>query len=105
VLLVMIPLLAVALWRARDGRLALLCIAILNVLLTGGLTFFQGDRITIVALPLWLTALVLAARQAGGAELWRFVAARLGLATTSTLRSENGNPEGAPGPANATSRQ
>ena len=42
-LLAMIPLVGVALWRARDGRLALLCIATLNILLAGGLTFMQGE--------------------------------------------------------------
>lgn len=71
VLLAMIPLVSVALWRARDGRLVLMCIASLNVFLAGGLTFAQGDRITIVALPLWLTAFVLAVKEAGRLELVR----------------------------------
>jgi hypothetical protein len=71
ILLAMIPLVAVALWRARDGRLALLCLATLNIFLAGGLTFQQGDRITIVALPLWIIALALAIKETGGVELWR----------------------------------
>jgi hypothetical protein len=40
------------------------------------LTFGQGDRITVVAFPLWLVALVLAAKEAGGAELRRWLDAR-----------------------------
>jgi len=84
VLMVMIPLVAVALWRARDGRLALLCIAALNIFFAGGLTFRQGDRITIVALPIWLIALVLAFREAGGFELPRSVTSRVGSPPTPT---------------------
>ena len=63
-LISLIPLAGAALWRARDGRLALLCLAILNILLTGGLSFFQGDRLTVIALPLGATALLLAIREA-----------------------------------------
>lgn len=65
-LLVSIPIVGVALWRARDGRLALLCIALLNIYFAGGLTYSQGDRITIVALPLWLVALMLAVKERKG---------------------------------------
>lgn len=104
-LLAVIPLVGVALWRARDGRLALLCIATLNVFLAGGLTFWQGDRITIVALPLWLTAVVLAVKEAGGVELWRSLAARLRSVSTPTIRTGKGSPESGPGPANATTRR
>jgi hypothetical protein len=63
---VLVPVMAVvaaALWRYRDVRLALLCVGALNVFTTGGLSFWQGDRLTIIALPLWLTALALAARR------------------------------------------
>lgn len=98
-LLAMIPLVAVALWRARDGRLALLSIATLNVFLAGGLTFSQGDRITIVALPLWLVALVLAVKEAGGAGLWRSLVARLRSAPPAILA---GSRESEPEAANAT---
>jgi hypothetical protein len=59
-LLASIPIVGVALWRARDRRLALLCVALLNIYVSGGLTFSQGDRITIVALPLLLVTCVLA---------------------------------------------
>ena len=76
-LLAMIPLVAVALWRARDGRLALLCAGILTIFVAGGLTFGQGDRITVVAFPLWLVALVLAAQEAVGVELWRSLGDRV----------------------------
>ena len=55
-LVALIPLAAAALWRARDGRLALLCVATLNVFLSGGLSFYQGDRLTVIALPLWTIA-------------------------------------------------
>jgi hypothetical protein len=65
VLVAMIPLVGAALWRARDGRLALLCLAILNILLAGGLSFDQGDRLTVIALPLCATALVLAIARSG----------------------------------------
>ncbi|HEY2599840.1 MAG TPA: hypothetical protein VGJ79_15325, partial [Candidatus Dormibacteraeota bacterium] len=58
--LALIPLAAIALWVRRDGRLALLCVAALNVYVAGGFTFNQGDRITIIALPLWLVAFVVA---------------------------------------------
>ncbi len=86
VLVAMIPLVAVALWRARDGRLALLCIAALNIFFAGGLTFRQGDRITIVALPIWLIALVLAFKEAGGVELARSIGTRVRATPTSTAR-------------------
>jgi hypothetical protein len=95
-LLAMIPIVGVALWRARDGRLALLCIATLVVFLAGGLTFYQGDRITIVALPLWLTALVLAIKQAVGAELGSVVARRR-RESSPTIRAGTGGHESAPG--------
>lgn len=84
VLIAMIPLVGVALWRARDGRLALLCAGILTIFLAGGLTFGQGDRITVVAFPLWLVALVLAAKQAGAVELWRSLEARIRRPAPST---------------------
>jgi hypothetical protein len=84
VLIAMIPLVGVALWRARDGRLALLCIGTLTIFVAGGLTFGQGDRITVVAFPLWLVALVLAAKEAGGVELWRSLEARVRPPATST---------------------
>jgi hypothetical protein len=106
-LLAMIPLVALALWRARDGRLALLCIAALNVFFAGGLTFWQGDRITIVALPLWLIAFVVAIKEAGGLELSGSRAAPRSSPATPALRTDagKGGPEAAPGPANATSRR
>ena len=53
-------------WRARDGRLALLCIALLNIYASGSLTFSQGDRITIVAPPVLLVALMLALKELKG---------------------------------------
>jgi hypothetical protein len=87
VLLAMIPLIAVALWRGRDGRLALLCIAALNVFFAGGLTFKQGDRITIVALPIWLIALALAFKEAGGFELSRSLTSRGRPPSTPTSTS------------------
>ena len=70
-LLAMIPLVLVAMWKVRDGRLALLSIAALNIFVAGGLTFWQGDRITIVALPVWLIALTLAADQVFGGVFWK----------------------------------
>ena len=63
-LVALVPLAAAALWRARDGRLALLCVATLNVFLSGGLSFYQGDRLTVIALPLWTIAGLLALREA-----------------------------------------
>ncbi len=83
-LIAMIPLIGVAFWRARDGRLALLCAGILTIFLAGGLTFGQGDRITVVAFPLWLIALVLAAKEAGAFELWQSLTARLRRPAPST---------------------
>ena len=62
-LLASIPIVGVAVWRARDGRLALLCVALLNIYVSGGLTFSQGDRITIVALPLLLVTGALALKE------------------------------------------
>lgn len=62
-LLASIPIVVVAVWRARDGRLALLCVALLNIYVSGGLTFSQGDRITIVALPLLLVTGALALKE------------------------------------------
>ena len=100
-LVALIPLVGLALLRARDGRLALLCIATLNVLLAGGLTFYQGDRITIVALPLWLTASMLAVKEGGGPELWRYLGARFRPRSTLTNRAEN-RQESASGEVSAT---
>ena len=62
-LLASIPIVGVAVWRARDGQLALLCVALLNIYVSGGLTFSQGDRITIVALPLLLVTGALALKE------------------------------------------
>jgi hypothetical protein len=104
-LLAMIPLVGVALWRARDGRLALLCIATLNIFLTGGLTFMEGDRITIVAFPLWIIAFVLAVKEAGGLDLWRALAARRHPPSAQTIHPATGGPESAPGTVNATQRR
>jgi hypothetical protein len=70
-LLVMIPLVCVALWRARDGRLVLMCCGALNVILASGVDFWAGDRYAVVALPLWLPAFVLAVKEAGRVELGR----------------------------------
>jgi hypothetical protein len=66
------------------GRYHRLCAATLTIFLAGGLTFGQGDRITVVAFPLCLVALVLAAKQAGGVELWRSLQARVRPPATST---------------------
>jgi hypothetical protein len=63
-LVALVPLAAAALWRARDGRLALLGVGTLNVFLSGGLSFYQGDRLTVIALPLWSIAGLLALREA-----------------------------------------
>jgi hypothetical protein len=63
-LVALVPLAAAALWRARDGRLALLCLATLNVFASGGLSFYQGDRLTVIALPLWTIAGLVALREA-----------------------------------------
>ena len=63
-LVALVPLAAAALWRARDGRLALLCLATFNVFASGGLSFYQGDRLTVIALPLWTIAGLLALREA-----------------------------------------
>src|SRR5207247_1367880 len=52
-----------ALWLKRVGRLALLAAAALNVMVAGGLSFWQGDRLTVIALPVWLLALTLSAAQ------------------------------------------
>ena len=60
----LVPLAAIAISAGRDGRLVLLCAGILNILVTGSLSFWQGDRLTVIALPLWLVALALAASQA-----------------------------------------
>lgn len=70
-LAVLMPLVAIALVRARDGRLFLLSAAIANVLLTGSLSFWQGDRLTLIALPLWLVALVLATSEVRVPARWR----------------------------------
>jgi hypothetical protein len=72
----MIPLVPAALWRKRDGRLALLCVGILTVFITGGLTFSQGDRITSIGLPLWLIAFVLTVEELGGGEALKSLAGR-----------------------------
>jgi hypothetical protein len=69
--LVLIPLAAAALWLRRDGRLALLCVAIVNVFIAGGFTFNQGDRIMIIALPLWLVAFVISFYEVGGVDMVR----------------------------------
>jgi hypothetical protein len=63
-LVALVPLAAAALWRGRDGRLALLLLATLNVFVSGGLSFYQGDRLTVIALPLWTIAGLLALREA-----------------------------------------
>jgi len=63
VLVAMVPIVAAALWIRRDARLALLSVGALNVFLAGGLSFWQGDRLTVIAIPLWGTALALAVRQ------------------------------------------
>gem|GEM_PF-1177876 len=104
VLIAMIPLVVVALWRARDGRLALLCIGTLTIFLAGGLTFTQGDRITVVAFPLWLVALVLAVKEAGGVELWLMLKARLRPPSTLMMRPATDAPVSTPGAGNATPR-
>ncbi len=62
---VMIPIVCVALWRARDGRLALMCFAVLIVFLSSGVDYNQGDRYAVVGLPLWLPALALAVKEFG----------------------------------------
>jgi hypothetical protein len=85
--LVLIPLVAAALWLKRDGRLALLCVALLNVYLASGITFHQSDRITIIALPLWLVALVIAFYQVGGAEAVRSLSLRFRPASTGEPQS------------------
>jgi hypothetical protein len=95
VLLVSIPIGGVALWRARDGRLALLCLALLTIYFAGGLTFRQGDRITIVALPLLVVAFVLAVKEAGGVLIWESLAARLRPRSKPTIPATHG-PESAP---------
>jgi hypothetical protein len=70
-LLAMVPIVCVALWRARDGRLALMCFAALVVILASGLDYNQGDRYSVVALPLWLPAFALAVSEAGRLEIGR----------------------------------
>jgi hypothetical protein len=100
-LLSLIPLVALALWRARDGRLALLSIATLNVLFAGGLTFYQGDRITIVALPLWLIAYALALKEVRGPMVSRSVTVRPTSAPTPRAGGRDSETE----PANATPRK
>ena len=62
-LVVLIPLAGAAVWRGRDLRLFLLCAAILNIMVAGGLSFDQGDRLTVIALPLWATVLVMATKE------------------------------------------
>jgi hypothetical protein len=104
-LLLLVPLTCVALWRARDVRLALLCVATLNVLVAGGLTFWQGDRITIVALPIWVIAFVLSFKQAGGIALWKFLATRLNPKATPAVGTGLDSPDAAPAAANAAPRQ
>jgi hypothetical protein len=102
-LVALVPVAGVALRRARDGRLLLLCIATLTVFLAGGLTFSQGDRITIVALPLWLVAFVLAVKEArwhGTAEVSGGPAS---LGIVPTTRTGKGGPESAPRTVNAES--
>ena len=99
-LVTMIPLVVVTFWRARDHRLALLCIATLNVFLAGGLTFGQGDRITIIALPLWLSALVLALSESGRAAGWGSLGARIG-STSTPITTGKGSSEPTPGTPNA----
>ena len=69
--ILLVPLAAAALWLKRDGKLALLGVAIVNVFIAGGFTFNQGDRIMIIALPLWLVALVISFYEVGGVEMVR----------------------------------
>ena len=85
--LVLVPLAAAALWLKRDGRLALLCVAIVNVFLAGGFTFNQGDRIMIIALPLWLVAFVVAFYEVGGGEVVRSRLLRFRPASTGDPQS------------------
>ena len=85
--LVLIPLAASALWRKRDGRLALLYIAILSVYLSGGFTFNQGDRITIIALPLWLVTFAVAFYEVGGGDVVRSLSLRFRTASTGGPQS------------------
>jgi hypothetical protein len=56
----------VTLWRRHDIRLALLGAAILNILVTVGLTFGQGDRITVIMVPVLLVSFVAAIAQLRG---------------------------------------
>ena len=74
--LALVPLVAIALWFKRDGRLALIYVATLNVYLAGGFTFNQGDRIMIIALPVWLVAFVVAIYEVGAVERARSLSKR-----------------------------
>jgi len=85
--LLLVPLAAAALWLRRDGRLALMCVAIVNVLIAGGFTFNQGDRIMIIALPLWLVAFVVAFDEIGGVEMVRSRSLRFRSASTGEPQS------------------
>ena len=93
VLIAMIPIVCVALWRARDGRLALTCFAALNVFLASGVDYNQGDRYAIVALPLWLPALALAIKEVGQLKVLRSSPKALRTASNPTIRSGTSGPE------------
>src|SRR5260370_6211011 len=71
VFFVMIRIVGVALWRARDGRLALMCYAVLISSFSTAVPSNQGDRYAVVGLPLWLPALALAAKEFGRFEIRR----------------------------------
>jgi hypothetical protein len=85
--LALIPLAAAALWMRGDGRLALLLVGALNVYLAGGITFNQGDRITIIALPLWLLAFVVAFYDVGGGKWEKSLSLRFRATPTGEHQS------------------
>jgi hypothetical protein len=92
-LLAVIPIACAALWRRRDGRLALLGVALFNLLVTGGLTFSQSDRIMIIQLPVLLITFLLAVKEVGAVEVWRLLMMRRRVASTPTVSGLHASSE------------
>jgi hypothetical protein len=57
---VMFPAVIVAVCRTKSATLGMLCIGVLAIFVTAGVSFGQGDRLTVIALPLWSVAYAVA---------------------------------------------
>ena len=58
--LIFLPIVALAVWRSRDVRLVLLYVFTVVVIILPTVIVTQGDRYSVMALPLWATAYALA---------------------------------------------